>query len=101
MAAEISPIFARADLKITESGSTDGCPASTIVTAANRARPAQLILFASRHGKPALRLRDVLDQRIEVLPGDDAVLASSPGQRARPGLTGRRIVVVTPQGHRR
>ena len=66
---------ARAGLKITESGSTDGYPAFAIVAAGTRPRPAQLILFASRHGKPALRLRDVLDQSIEVLTGDDTVLA--------------------------
>jgi AbiJ-like protein len=75
MAAAISPILARAGLKITESGSSDGYPAFTIVAAGNRPCPAQLILFASRHGKPALRLRDVLDQSIEVLTGDDTVLA--------------------------
>ncbi|WP_163508964.1 hypothetical protein [Fodinicola acaciae] len=75
MAAAISPILARAGLKITESGSTDGYPAFAIVAAGTRPRPAQLILFASRHGKPALRLRDVLDQSIEVLTGDDTVLA--------------------------
>lgn len=75
MAAALSPILARAGLKIMESGTNDGYPAFTIVALGTRPRPAQLILFASRHGKPALRLRDVLDQSIEVLTGDDTVLA--------------------------
>ncbi|WP_093575564.1 hypothetical protein [Amycolatopsis rubida] len=74
MVAAISPILARAGLKVTESGTNDGYPTFTIVALGTRPRPAQLILFAGRHGKPALRLRDVLDQSIEILTGDDAVL---------------------------
>ncbi|CCG02435.1 hypothetical protein [Blastococcus saxobsidens] len=75
LVAAISPVLTRAGLKIVESGTTDGYPDFTIVGAGTRPRPAQLILFASPHAKPALRIRDVLDQSIEVLTGDDTVLA--------------------------
>lgn len=71
----ISPTLARAGLKIVESGTTDGYPDFAIVGAGVRPRPTQLILFASQHAKPELRIRDVLEQSIEVLTGDDTVLA--------------------------
>lgn len=41
LAAAISPILARAGLKIVESGTTDGYPDFTIVAAGTRPRPAQ------------------------------------------------------------
>lgn len=75
LAVAISPVLAPAGLKIVESGTTDGYPDFAIVGAGTRPRPAQLILFASPHAKPALRVRDVLEQSIEVLTGDDTVLA--------------------------
>lgn len=75
LVAAISPVLARAGLKIVESGTTDGYPAFTVVSAGTRPRPTQLILFGSPHVKPALRVRDVLEQSIEVLTGDDTVLA--------------------------
>ncbi len=75
LVAAISPVLARAGLKIVESGTHSGYPGFTIVGAGTRPRPAQLILFASPHAKPALRIRDVLEQSIEVLTGDVTVLA--------------------------
>jgi hypothetical protein len=90
LAAAISPILARAGLKIVESGTTDGYPDFTIVVAGTRPRPAQLILFASQHGKPSLRVRDVLDRSIEVLTGDDTVLAYDVPVSER-GLTWRDV----------
>lgn len=90
LAAAISPILARAGLKIVESGTTDGYPDFTIVAAGTRPRPAQLILFAGQHGKPSLRVRAVLDQSIEVLTGDDTVLAYDVPVSER-GLTWREV----------
>jgi hypothetical protein len=69
-----------------ESGTTDGYPAFTIVARGTRPRPAQLILFAGRHGKPILRLRDVLDQSIEVLTGDDIVLYATSSRQPSPRI---------------
>lgn len=75
LVAATSPVLASAGLKVVESAADGGYPTFTIVGAGIRPRPAQLILFASPHAKPSLRVRDVLEQSIEVLTGDEAVLA--------------------------
>ncbi|WP_037322452.1 AbiJ-related protein [Amycolatopsis thermoflava] len=75
LAAAILPILNRAGLQVIESGTVDGYPDFAVVTVGTRPRPTQLILFAGQHGKPELRVSDVLDQSIEVLTGEDKVLA--------------------------
>ena len=75
LVAAVSPVLASAGLKVVEAGTTGGYPDFRIYGVGTRPRPAQLILFASLGVKPALRIRDVLEQSIEVLTKDDALLA--------------------------
>ncbi|MDA2807146.1 AbiJ-related protein [Nocardiopsis suaedae] len=74
LAEAITPPLARDGLKVIETGSTGGYPDFSIVPRGLRARPPQLILFASRATKPDLRLREVLDQEIEIVESTSDVL---------------------------
>lgn len=70
LVAALTPPLARANLKVIETGITDGYPDFAVVTIGARSRPPQLILFASKTKKPDLRLREVLDQQIELVNND-------------------------------
>jgi AbiJ-like protein len=72
MAVALIPPLSRANLKIIETAVTDGYPGFAIVPTGAAARPPQLILFASMSKKPDLRLREVLDQQVELVndPGE-------------------------------
>ncbi|MBB4932816.1 hypothetical protein F4561_003636 [Lipingzhangella halophila] len=74
LAEAIALPLARGGLKVIETGSTGGYPEFSIVPTGSRARPPQLILFASTAAKPDLCLREVLGQEVEVVGATSGVL---------------------------
>lgn len=75
LAAAARPVLHRHGLDLAESVDDRGYPRFQIIASGQWRPPPQMILFASRRTKPDLRLSDALQVEIEVLSGDDDVLA--------------------------